>query len=290
MTSRRSFLMTLAAGAGAAAASRPFELFAAESPVADKIGLQLYSLREDLPKDVPGTLARVRELGIVEVEGAGLWGLTAEQLRSELDKAGLECRATHMGLDRLRDDLPGAIAEAKTMGASWVVCPWLPHEGDFDRDDVMAAAEVFNAAGPVIQKEGMQLGYHCHGYEFVPSAEGTLFDTLAQSTDAEMLKFEIDVFWARAGGVDPTALVERYAGRVPLLHLKDMQKGLELPLGSSSAPHETNVVIGTGQIDFPALLRAAEAGGGELYYIEDESPEPWEQLPGSLSYLRGLEL
>jgi len=280
--------MTLAAGA--AAASRPLDLLAAESGVAEKIGLQLYSLRADLPKDVPGTLARVRELGIVEVEGAGLWGLTAEQLRAELDKAGLRCRATHMGLDRLKDDLPGAIAEAKTVGASWVVCPWLPHEDSFDRDDVMRAAEVFNVAGPALQKEEMQLGYHCHGYEFVPSDEGTLFDTLAQSTEAATLKFEIDVFWARAGGVDPTALVEKYSGRVPLLHLKDMQKGLELPPGSSRAPHETNVVIGTGQIDFPALLRAAEAGGGELYYIEDESPKPWDQLPGSLSYLRGLKL
>ena len=123
MNSRRSFLMTLAAGTGAAAVSRPLRLAAAEGSVADKIGLQLYSLRDSLPGHVPETLARVRELGIVEVEGAGLWGLSVQEMRAAMDAAGLSCRATHMPIDRLEQDAEGTIAEAASLGAHWVVCP-----------------------------------------------------------------------------------------------------------------------------------------------------------------------
>lgn len=288
MTDRRSFLRTLAAGTGAAAIARPLRLAAAEGSVADKIGLQLYSLRESLPKDVPGTLARVRELGIVEVEGAGLWGTTVQGLRAAMDAAGLRCRSTHMGLDRLESDPAGAIAEAAALGAHWVVCPWIKGQADFDRDRALHAAEVLEKADVLAKKEGMKVGYHCHGYEFVPSDEGTLFDTLAKA--APNLHFEIDVFWARAGGVDPVALISRYSGRVPLLHVKDMAKGFSAPRGSSSAPLEKQVVVGTGQEDWKAIFTAAEKGGGQLYYIEDESPTVWEQLPGSLKYLRNLQL
>jgi len=286
MTDRRSFLTTLAAGAGAAALCRA-SLAAAAGRVADKIGLQLYSLRESLPLDVPGTLARVRELGFVEVEGAGLWGQTPEGLRAAMDAAGLRCRATHMGLDRLESDAPGAIAEAATLGAHWVVCPWIKGASDFDRDRTLHAADVLEKADVLAQEQGMNGAYHCHGYEFVPSDEGTLFDTLAQA--APNLHFEVDVFWARAGGAEPVEVISAYPGRMPLLHVKDMEKGLKLPRGSSGAPHEKQVVVGTGQESWPAIFEAAEAAGGQLYYIEDESPTVWEQLPKSLEYLRGLD-
>jgi len=288
MNSRRSFLTALAAGAGALTVSRPLRLAAAGKGIGDKIGLQLYSLRDSLPKDVPGTLARVRELGFTDVEGAGLWGQTVTGLRAAMDAAGLRCRSAHMDLDRLAKDPTGAIAEAAALGAHWVVCPWIKAGDPFDRDRALYAADVLEKADVLARKTGMKVAYHCHGYEFVPSDEGTLFDTLAKA--APNLHFEIDVFWARAGGADPVALVSAYAGRVPLLHVKDMAKGLELPRGSSSAPLEKQVVIGTGQEDWPAVFAAAEAGGGQLYYIEDESPTVWEQLPRSLEYLRKLEL
>jgi sugar phosphate isomerase/epimerase len=288
MTDRRSFMTTLAAGVGASAMSRPWLLAAEEAGIADKLGLQLYSLREYLPKDPAGTLAKVRELGIVEVETYGVQGLTAAQLRAEMDTAGLSCQASHMGLDLLEKDPEGAIAQAKTLGAHWVVCPWVLRKPPFDRDAALHAADVFEKTEALAAKEGMKVVYHCHGYEFLPSDEGTLFDTLAKA--APNIHFEIDVYWAQAGGADPRALIAAYPGRVPLLHVKDMQKGLELPRGSSGAPHETQVVVGTGQMDWPGILGAAEAGGGKLYYLEDESPSVWEQLPGSLKYLRGLKL
>jgi sugar phosphate isomerase/epimerase len=193
-----------------------------------------------------------------------------------------------MGLDRLEQDAQGAIAEAATLGAHWVVCPWIKGGSPFDRDRALHAADVLEKADVLAQKEGMKVAYHCHGYEFVASDEGTLFDTLAQA--APNLHFEVDVFWARAGGADPVAVISAYPGRMPLLHVKDMAKGLKLPRGSSGAPHDLQVTVGTGQEDWPAIFAAAEAAGGQLYYIEDESPNVWEQLPGSLEYLRKLKL
>ena len=118
-------------------------------------------------------------------------------MRAALDAAGLRCRSAHIGYDRLRDDLPGAFAEAKGLGAAWVVCPWIPHEKVFTRDDALKAAEVFNKFGDSrVEREGLRFAYHCHGYEFVPSPEGTLFETLAGATDPARVTFQVDVFHA----------------------------------------------------------------------------------------------
>lgn len=296
MTSRRDFLTTTAVGLGAAAL-RPEWARASDPPEVKTtfngvIGLQLWSLREQLKKDVPGTLAKVRPLGIREVESAGTWGQTAADHRAALDKAGLRCQASHTGFERLRDDLAGALKEAKTLGASWVVCPWIPHDKakGFTRDDAMKAAVAFNGFAKAGKDEGLEFAYHCHGYEFAPGAEGTLFDILAADSDPALVKFEVDVFWAKAGGVDPAQLIEKYSGRVRFLHLKDMQKGLKLPPGTSGAPDETNVPLGTGQIDWVAVFRASVKSGIHIYYIEDESPDPLGQIPKSLRYLAGLKV
>jgi sugar phosphate isomerase/epimerase len=296
MTSRRDFLTTAAVGVGATAlrsewalASDPPEV---KTALNGPVGLQLWSLREQLKKDVPGTLAKVRPLGIREVETAGTWGQTAEGHRAALDKAGLRCQASHMGFERLRDDLAGTLKEAKTLGASWVVCPWIPHDDakGFTRDDAMKAAVAFNGFAKAGKDEGLKFAYHCHGYEFAPGADGTLFDILAADADPALVQFEVDVFWAKAGGVDPARLIQKYKGRVPFLHVKDMKKGLNLPPGSSGAPDDTNVPLGTGQIDWPAIFHASVKSGTLVYYIEDESPDPLRQIPQSLQYLAGLKL
>ena len=302
MTSRRDFLNTVAGGLGAAAL-RPS--LAAGAPAAKAsahdtpevrtslggpVGLQLYSLREQLKKDVPGTLARARALGIREVESAGLWGQTAAEHRAALDKADLRCRSSHMPFDRLRDEPAAVFKEAKALGATAVVCPWIPHEKAFTRDDAQKAAEVFNRVAKAGVEAGLAFAYHCHGYEFAPSDEGTLFDTLAGSTDPVKVGFEVDVFWASAGGADPAALITKYKGRVPFLHIKEMRKGLSFPPGTSGAPGDTNVAVGQGQLDWPGILRAAKSAGTSIYYIEDESPDPFGQIPQSLKYLAGLKV
>ncbi|HJS59440.1 MAG TPA: sugar phosphate isomerase/epimerase [Vicinamibacteria bacterium] len=247
-------------------------------------------MREYLPKDLPGTLAKVRAMGFREVEGAGLWGHSAAVLRAALDKAGLRCPSAHMGMERLRDDLSGALAEAKALGASTVVCPWIPHDKTFTRDDALKAAGAFNGFGKAARTAGLSFGYHCHGYEFVPSTEGTLFDTLAGAADASLVEFQIDTFHAHHGGGDPAGLIEKHRGRVRSLHLKDQRKGFPVQAGKGTAPPEADVPVGTGQVDFPAVLRAAAKAGVSFYFVEDESPDPLAHIPQSVAYLEGFKL
>jgi sugar phosphate isomerase/epimerase len=293
MASRRDFLGTLAAGLGASAAL-PDGLSGAEREIKTAlngaVGLQLWSLREYLPKDLVGTLARIRGFGFREVEGAGLWGRTVSELRAALDAAGLRCTSAHMGLERLRDDLPGALAEAKALGASWVVCPWIPHDKKFTREDALRSAEAFNRFGKGAREAGLGFGYHCHGYEFVPSPEGTLWDTLVGATDPATVGFQMDLFHAFHGGADLIPVIDKLKGRIPSLHLKDLKKGFPVEPGSPGAPPEADVPVGAGQIDYPAVLRAAMKAGCSSYYVEDESKDPLAGIPQSVAYLEGLRL
>jgi sugar phosphate isomerase/epimerase len=294
MTSRRGFLTTLAVGLGASGL-RPGWAWATDrteikTVLNGPVGLQLWSLREYLKKDVPGTLAKARALGFRDVEGAGLWGHTVQDLRAALDKSGLRCASAHMGFERLRDDSSGAFAEAKALGATAVVCPWIPHDKAFTRDVALKAAEAFNRFGKAAADAGLRFGYHCHGYEFVPATEGTLFDTLATNTDPARVAFQIDVFHAFHGGADPAQLIEKHKSRVTSLHLKDLKKGVPVTAGTATAPPEADVPVGTGQIDFPAVLRAAVKAGTSMYYVEDESSDPFGHIPQSIAYLEGLKL
>jgi sugar phosphate isomerase/epimerase len=294
MYRRRDFLLAASAGFGAAAFPPAWALAAdrsgVKSPLNGPIGLQLWSLREYLPKDLPGTLAKVRALGFREVEGAGLWKHSVAELRAALDAAGLHCGSVHLGFERLRDDTAGAFQEAKALGATWVVCPWIPHGQSFTRDDALQTAEAFNRFGKAAHSAELRFGYHCHGYEFVPATEGTLFDTLAVNTDAALVAFQIDVFHAYRGGADPTRLIEKHGGRVTSLHLKDIRKGVPVEAGSPGATADADVPVGTGQIDYPAVLRAAMKAGTSMYYLEDESTDPLGHIPQSLGYLEGLQL
>jgi sugar phosphate isomerase/epimerase len=149
MPTRRAVLSTFATGIGALAL-RPLQAAAGlrqdiASPLSGPIGLQLWSLRAQLPKDLPGTLAKVRAMGFREVEAAGLYKHTLAEFRAALDQAGLRCQSAHAGFGELRDATASAFEQAKGFGATWVVCPWIDHKGDtFTREDALKAAEVFN--------------------------------------------------------------------------------------------------------------------------------------------------
>jgi sugar phosphate isomerase/epimerase len=292
MWSRREFLSTVAAGltvpAGARAWLAPQEEI--KTVLNGPVGLQMWSLREYLPKDLAGTLAKVRAMGFREVEGAGLWKHTVAELKAALDSNSLRCQSAHMGFERLRDDAPGAFAEAKALGASWVVCPWITHDKEFTRDDAMKAADAFNKFASAADAAGLRFAYHCHGYEMLPSPEGTRFDTLAQNTDPKRVSFQVDVFHTLHGGANPVDLINRYANRVKSLHLKDLKKGVAITKGTGTATPDVDVPLGTGQVDWPAVLRAAMKAGASLYYIEDESADPWGHIPQSLQYLKSLKL
>ena len=292
MWSRRQLFSTFAAGLAVPAAARAW-LDAQDdikTVLNGPVGVQMWSFREFLPQDLTGTLAKVRAMGFREVEGAGLWKRTVGELRAALDAAGLRCQSAHMGFERLRDDSAGAFAEAKALGASWVVCPWISHDKEFTREDALKSAEVFNQVATAAEAAGLRFAYHCHGYEMLPSPEGTRFDTLARNTDPKRVMFQVDVFHTLHGGADPVALINRYAARVKSLHLKDLKKGVAITKGTGTATPDVDVPLGTGQVDWRAVLRAATKAGASLYYVEDESADPWGHIPQSLQYLKSLKL
>jgi sugar phosphate isomerase/epimerase len=180
-------------------------------------------------------------------------------------------------------------AEAKALGLKYAGCAWISHErGKFDEAKAREAAEVFNKAGEALAKEGIQFFYHCHGYEFQPHGDGTYMDLILKGTDAKKVAFQMDVFWVVHPGADPVKYLSNYPGRWQLMHVKDMKKGLKGDF-SGGADVKNDVTVGTGQMDWPAILAAAKKSGVKWYFIEDESPTAAEQIPQSLKFLAGVK-
>jgi sugar phosphate isomerase/epimerase len=254
------------------------------------VGLQIYSLRRELAKDIPGTLALVQKFGFEEVEVPGFYGLTASGFREQLDKAHLRCTAMVAQYERLSKDLSGVVGDARTLGATYVIYPWIPHQKEFTEADCQQAATDMNRWGQGLKQAGLEFCYHPHGYEFVPFRRGTLFDFLAAQTDPAAVNFQADVFWIAWPGQDPVKLLRQYTKRFLLMHLKDIRKGTKLGDLSGHAPEEVSVPVGTGLLDFPAILREAETIGVKRYYIEDEAPDAISNIPISLQYLKSLGL
>jgi sugar phosphate isomerase/epimerase len=282
MATRRSFLGAVAGGAAAATALHGFARAAggAKPP----LGLQLYSLRRQLAKDVPGTLKQVRAWGFEEVETFEPFGAPiAPQLRA----AGLKVPSMHVGFDRLGKDMPGVLRDADAVGATTVLNPSLPHKRfPATREEILRAASSFREWSQACRAAGKRFGYHVHGHEFGPAPEGTLFDVLAQEAGPDV-GFEFDVYWIAYGGGDPVALMRKHPGRVWYTHLKDMPKGLR-PGDPVALKDSSKVVLGTGGLDIKGIVAAGPAAGVEINYIEDESADPVGQIPKSVAYYESL--
>ncbi len=258
--------------------------------LSDRIGLELYSLRDYFKTDVKNTLAYVKSLGITEVEVAGTYGMKTEDFKAELDKAGLKPYSTLLDYNLFKDSISKVVATCKALGIKYAGCAWIPHVSNkFAKEDADKAIKVFNKAGEALAKEGIKFFYHCHGYEFKPTEEGTLFDYIVKQTNPDNVGFECDVYWAFHGGQDPALLLKKHKGRFVALHIKDMKNGQETGELSGGTPLTSDVAVGTGQLDFRKILRAAIQTGVKFYYIEDENAEVKEHLPVSLRYLRNLK-
>jgi sugar phosphate isomerase/epimerase len=249
------------------------------------IGLQLYSLREQFAKDVPATLDLVRSFGIEYVELAGTYKLPPEKFKELLDARKLKPISGHFPFERFRDSVEDVAGEAKALSLQYVGCAWIPHKGQFDEKTAREAAQVFNRAGEALAKHGLKLFYHTHGYEFQPHGQGTLFDLLMAETKPEFVRYEMDVFWIVHPGQDPVKLLEKYGSRFELMHVKDMRKGTPVGLLTGRSDVTNDVALGTGIMDWPAILKAAQKAGVKWYFIEDESPTSAEQIPQTLRYL-----
>jgi sugar phosphate isomerase/epimerase len=271
----------------------PFMLTAAPAGIGPsfkgKIGLQLYSLRDQFKKDVPGTLDQVKSYGFRNAELAGTYGMSPEVFLRELDKRGIKAIASHFGYERYRDDLAAVVQEAKALKLKYAGVAWIPHGPSFDEKTCREAIAVFNRAGAALKKEGIKFFYHIHGYEFQPHASGTLMDLLIQETDPKLVAFEMDIFWVVFPNQDPVKLFEKYGKRWELVHLKDMKKGTQRGALTGSTDVSNDVAIGTGLMDMPAILKAAKKAGVKWYFIEDESPSVVDQIPVSLKYLENVK-
>jgi sugar phosphate isomerase/epimerase len=255
----------------------------------EDVGLQLYSLRAQFTKSVPETLPKVKAFGFKKVELAGTYNLTPEKFKSMLREYGLDPVSGHFPFERYEKDPEGVAKEAHTLGLRFAGCAWIPHEGEFDEAEARKAVDVFNKAGEVLAKHGIQFFYHCHGYEFQPHGDGTFMDLLMKETNPKHVAFEMDVFWVTHPGQDPVKWLEKYPRRWQLMHVKDMKKGLKGDFTGKSDVRN-DVAVGTGQLDWPAILKAARKAGVKHYFIEDESPTVEEQIPQSLQYLKTVKL
>jgi len=259
---------------------------AAAAPVDDAhIGLQLYSLRNQLATNIPDTLAEIKGWGITNVELAGTYHLTTEQFKEQLDEHGLRPISAHYPYDQFRSNLDYIIKDGQTLGIKYVGCAWIPHNGDFDEQTCRAAIAVFNHAGEVLASHGMTFFSHTHGYEFAPYHDGTLFDLMMAGTNPKYVSFQMDIFWVAHAGQDPVKLMEKYSRRWQLMHLKGMRVSTPTGLFTGRSDVTNDVPIGEGKIAFPPLLHAAEKAGVTWYVIEDESPVSEQQIPQSLHYL-----
>jgi sugar phosphate isomerase/epimerase len=242
---------------------------------------------------MPAVIAKLKELGITEIEGGGGRSMDRAAFRKLAEENGLDIVATGGSFDYLQnnDSIQKIISNAKALGAEYVICYWIPHDGDnFTFQDMKKGVEVFNSAGKTLKENGLSLCYHPHGYEFREYSEGkgTLFEYMMDKTNPEYVNFQMDAFWIKNPGQDPVALLKKYPTRWKMLHLKDRRIGTpNNPNGRQDK--ETNVVLGTGDVGIAEIMKTAKKLGIKHYFIEDESSRALEQVPQHVAFLKQIK-
>ncbi|HKA58292.1 MAG TPA: sugar phosphate isomerase/epimerase [Gemmatimonadales bacterium] len=274
---RRGFLSTT--GAIALGVMLPPACRSARGAKIDKVGIQLYTVRDQMKADVEGTLARIAQIGYKEVEFAGYFDHPPEHIRAFLDRNGLTAPSTHMMADSA-DGWKKAFDTAKAVGHQYVVAPWIPEEKRKTLDDWKRVAAGFNQAGQMAKDVGLQFAYHNHDFEF-PKVEGQVpYDLLLQTTDPKLVQLEIDLYWITKGGQDPLSYFARWPGRVPLVHVKD----------SAGAPDHKMTDVGQGSIDWKRIFAKREQAGIKHFFVEhDQPPQPFDDIAVSYKYLSQLQ-
>jgi sugar phosphate isomerase/epimerase len=283
LSSRRNFIKST--GVVAAVACIGADRLSA-APLNLPIGLQLYSVRNLLPKDFQGTLNQLGAAGYKEVEAAGYFDKTAADFGNALQKAGLKCISTHHALTQLKAQFNQLIEYGQALGLEYIICSWAgvhrdpSRTGELNLDDWRYVADQFNAIGAKVKAAGMTFGYHNHTVEFGKENGIVFFDELLKRTDPNLVHFEMDCGWVVAGGHNPVEYLSKFPERFPLLHVKDLVK---LPDGKWR-----NVVMGKGSIDYKPIFKAAT--GLKHYFIEQEEFEgdPMTELREDADYMKKL--
>jgi sugar phosphate isomerase/epimerase len=282
---RREFVGTVAGGF-AALALPPSRFPLSRSSRLERIGIQLYTVRDLLKQDFEGTLSRIGAIGYREVEFAGYFDHTPEQVRAALDHAGLTAPGTHVPYDAIESGWDAILHTAKLVGHEYVVVAWIPEEKRKTVDDWKRASETLSKAGAACRAAGLQFAYHNHNFEFMKLGDTVPYDVMLQGTDASLVKLELDLFWITFAGADPLAYFARFPGRFPLVHVKDMA-----PKPTPDAtPDKVMVDVGKGSIDWKKIFAQSRAAGIQHYFVEhDQPPEPLTDIQASYNFLHGLD-
>lgn len=282
------------------------EMATAQETYFDHIGLQLYTLRDAFAANPAETLEKVAAIGYKEIElhDVGLIATFAEKIKA----LGMSITSSHFSpafitgrwdvLEAFGAPAPenkefeSIAAIAGEYGVSSFVMPMLFPQERGDLDHYKKLAETFNEKGKVAKAAGTNFCYHNHSFEFEPMGDSTPFDTLIEHTDPELVSFELDVFWTQVSGNDPVAFMDKHAGRISLLHLKDLKEGIQPSyntMETASKHPEAFMPVGSGTVDFKGVLsKAAEIGVSNCYVEQDHSPDPFAGITASYGYLKGL--
>lgn len=280
MTDRRTFLRSL--GAAALGSSLPAGAAALRTETRrrriDRPGIQLYTLRRAMAEDFDGTLERVAEIGYREVEFAGYFDRTPEQVRAALDRVGLVSPATHVPLQQVREDLDATLAATRTIGHRYVIVPSLPGELRTAAGYAEVATQL-NRAGETAARSGITIGYHNHDIDFATVDGKVPFDLLIERTDPVLVTFELDLYWISKAGFDPLEFIDEHPGRFATVHVKDMADTAEREM----------VDPGQGTVDFPGVLARSERAGIRHWFVEHDRPaDPWATARAGCAYLEQL--
>jgi sugar phosphate isomerase/epimerase len=277
MTTRRDFLKT-------ASALTLGGLLTSETLLAASkrsIGIQLYTLRDELPKDPKGVLKKIAAAGYKELESyqgeqGVFFGMKAKEFKKFIGDLGMNLRSSHVGTGATFEKTVAELAEA---GAKYVMSPYNKQN---TLDEYKKTGQDFVRLGEIAQKNGLQFGYHNHDYAF-KEVEGVVpYDMWLKEIDPKLMVMEMDIYWVVRAGKDPVDYFNQYPGRFPLWHVKDMDKGNE----------DQNTEIGKGKIDYKALLKHASKAGLKYAFVEQENnyaPTPFGSIKTSATYLKGIQ-
>ena len=283
MRTRRSFLKD-AGGVGVAALIFPTLLRAgnigtmtAHSAKSKGVGIQLYSVRKEMLADAAGTLKRLGQIGYQEIESAqsekgNYYGLAPKEIKKMLNDQGMRLRSGHTHIDK---NWQKSIDDAAEAGQDYIICSVLPSRGQ-TVENYEESADLFSKAGEECRKSGIRFGYHNHDSEFETVNGRVLYDILLDRTDPQLVHMEMDLGWVIAAGKDPLAYFDKYPGRFPLWHLKDMDK-----------TERRSTEFGKGNVDLLKLLKNAKKSGMKHYFVEQEeyTVNAWDSMEYDFKWL-----
>ena len=256
-------------------------------------GLQLYSLRDDMPKDPKGVLKQVAAFGYKQIESyhhgelGFMWGMEQKEFKKYLDDLGLTIVSTHHpvveNFPANKAEFEKTAAQAAEIGMKYILCPWLGAQKTIEEYKQKAA--LFNQCGEVCKKAGLRFGYHNHDYSFLPLEGQIPQDVLMQNTDPELVDFEMDMYWVVTAKADPEAWLKKYPDRFKLCHVKDRIK--------NSTEHDATTTLGLGSIDYPKILNTAKGLGMQYYIVEHERYDgttPLKAVEADAVYMKNLQV